>query len=284
MRLAIARDSGVLCAGVTFLPADAMASFVRDVGEGSLLSGACDRLRPDFLFVCSWDADAESVCAEVAACGTVPFWVVRGPLDAIAASRGWSEALAGTVEDSGGIAEQMDRFVDEACSSVAQAAASGAGGVVVAEDIATPTGPLLDPEYAARELMPRLGSIAQAVARVGLVSVWHSDGDVRPLVPYAAAEGFDGLHPGGLDEQTFERVLFEARRARLAVLGGISGHSLRGGGHTAVNAGVAASRLADAGGLLVSDDGGVTTAEELESLACALEAARKTFHEHGESW
>lgn|GEM_PF-740531 len=292
-RRAIAGDPDVLCLGVTFLPAGlsagaiaSLASPVSDtcrgeeptssVGQnGSLVSAVCRRLRPDFAFVCSWEPGAGSVCVEVTACGTVPLWVVRGPLDALAATHGWSHALASTVTDSQGLAEQVDRLVAEACSSVESAVTCGAGGVVVAEDVATATGFLLDPEYVTHEILPRVGTIAGAATETGLVSVWHSDGDVRSFIPHAAAEGLDAVHPGGLGAEAFERVFREARRAGMAVFGGISGGALREGGPAAVRAvGVSASLLAREGGLLVCDDGGIASAKDLGALESALQAAR----------
>jgi hypothetical protein len=55
----------------------------------------CSRLAPDFAFVESWGKPTQRrMCQAIAGCGTVPFWVVRGPLDAVASERGWSETLA----------------------------------------------------------------------------------------------------------------------------------------------------------------------------------------------
>ena len=65
-----------------------------------------------------------------------------------------------------------------------------------------------------------------------------------------------------------------ARDAGLVVLGGIEAATMLSG---ARRLGVHAGLLARAGGLLVCDDGGITSAEEVAALAGALESARDAY-------
>ncbi|MBN2848449.1 MAG: hypothetical protein JXP72_08390, partial [Coriobacteriia bacterium] len=99
-------------------------------------------------------------------------------------------------------------------------------------------------------------------------------GDIRPLLPAIARAGFVAVHAGGgLNVDAFERLFWSARAEGLAVIGGLPTVELR----NAVRAEALGSRigvLARAGGLLVSDDGGITTPLEVSALVTALAAAR----------
>lgn len=154
------------------------------------------------------------------------------------------------------------------------AVACGVGAVVAADDLAGATGPLIAPDYALEEILPRLGRIAQAAAAEGLPLVWHSDGDIRPFLAAARAEGIVAVHPGGLGPYPFRQLYSRARQLGLSVLGGIPGWAVRGGVPASIRAATSAVLLARSGGLLVCDDGGVSTGTELAALIAALHAAR----------
>ncbi len=272
---AFAGAVGPVCVGVTFLPSAAIDSLAwGGEREQPLLTAVCSRLRPDFAFVPSWEVDATRTCEAVAACGTAPLWVVRGPFDAVASSEGWRESISATIADPARLDAQLDAAVGEARASIREATACGVAGVVIAEDVAGADGPLLSPDYIISEIVPRLGRIAVAAAEEGLPVIWHTDGDPRPFIAAAARVGLDAIHPGGLGAEQFGQVFAAAREHGLAVLGGIPGEALRAGGPAVVRAGIGAGVLAAGGGLLVCDDGGVSTGEELGMLVVALQAAR----------
>jgi hypothetical protein len=275
VRFALAGGPGEPCVGVTFLPAEAVRALAWGTpADVPVVTAVCSRLSPEFAFVESWGKDALSACEAVAECGTVPFWVVRGPLDAVASERGWSETLAATVREPAALGPALDTAVDAARASVRAAAERGAGAVVVADDLAGADGPLLAPDFALAELLPRAGRIASAAAAVGLPAVWHSDGDTRAFLGAAAREGFAGVHPGGLGPDPFRQLFGSARREGLVVLGGVPGWALRSGTPSAIGAATSAALIARSGGLLVCDDGGVTTGEELGALIAALQSVR----------
>jgi hypothetical protein len=275
VRSALAGEPGAPVVGVTFLPAEAIRALAwGSTATDPLVAAVCSRLSPDFAFVESWQGDAPSVCGAVAECGTVPFWVVRGPLDHAVNARGWSETLAATVRDTGALAVQLDEGVEAARTSVRAAATCGAGAIVIADDVAGADGPLAAPDFILGELMPRLGVIARTAAEAGLPAVWHSDGDTRAFLGAAVREGFSGIHPGGLGPDPFRQLFSSARREGLVVLGGVPGWALRAGVPSALRAATSASLIARSGGLLICDDGGVSTGEELGGLIAALQAVR----------
>jgi len=275
VRFALAGGPGEPVCGVTFVAPEAVRALRwGDSASSPLITTVCSRLAPDFAFVESHVPDPGSVCASVAGCGTVPFWVVAGPLGSVASERGWPETLTATIASPAELARELDVAVEAAIGAMRVGVACGAGAVVVADDLAGERGPLVSPDYALAELLPCLGRIAAAAAAEGLPAIWHSDGDIRAFVEAAAREGFVGLHPGGLGPEPFRRLFGRARRAGLVVLGGIPGWALRAGTLSAVRAATSAALIARSGGLLVCDDGGVSTGEELGALVSALQAVR----------
>ncbi|MBE0416556.1 MAG: hypothetical protein IBX63_02190 [Coriobacteriia bacterium] len=275
VRRALAGEPGEPCTGITFLAEDAIRALAwGSSADSPLVTAVCSRLAPDFAFVESWIGDASATCQSVAGCGTVPFWVVRGPLDAVANARSWSESLAATVRDAAALAPLLDGGVEAACMSVRVAAACGAGAIVVADDLAGADGPLMAPDFALSELLPRLGVIAATAVGEDLPAIWHSDGDTRAFLGAAARGGFAGVHPGGLGPDPFRRLFGRARQEGMVVLGGLPGWALRAGVPSALRAATSASVIARSGGLLVCDDGGVSTGEEIGALIAALQTVR----------
>lgn len=276
VRRALAGDPGDPCVGVTFLADEAVRALAwGGSAEDPLLTAVCSRLSPDFAFVSSWEADAASTCERVAACGTVPFWVVRGPLDGALEASGWHETLARTAGDPGGLAPELDEAVDIARGAIGAAVECGAAAVVIADDLAGAKGLLVSPDYALTEVVPRLGRIAGFAAAEGLAAIWHSDGDIRALLGAAARAGLAGVHPGGLGPEPFRRLLGQARAEGLVVLGGLPAWALRAGVPQALQAATSASLIARSGGLLICDDGGIGTGEELGAFVAAMQAVRK---------
>lgn len=276
VRAVLDGQTGIASAGVTFVPEAAIAS-LRWGGEldahPPLARVACSRSGFDFVFVPWWERDARRVVRMAAECGTVPFAVVRGPLTAIAEQDGWTPVLRATCGAAPDLASRLDAATGAAIAQAREAAESGVFGVVVAEDVAGETGPLVAPGFVVDDLMPRISRIVSAVHGERRVAVWHSDGDVTRYLRVAAHAGFDGVHPAGLAHGDFEALRAEARPYRLTVFGSIAGSALRAGGPAAVRAGVESAVAAAAGRLLVCDDGGISSGPELAALISAVQAA-----------
>jgi hypothetical protein len=103
-------------------------------------------------------------------------------------------------------------------------------------------------------------------------AVFHSDGDVRLLLPALSQAGFAGVHLAPGARGGFGAYVDAARRAGLTPLGGIDVRSLLAEGAQAVGERAARSALAD--GLVIADDGGLSSAEELVAFGASLSAAR----------
>jgi hypothetical protein len=60
----------------------------------------------------------------------------------------------------------------------------------------------------------------------------------------------------------------------LAIIGGLEGDDMRAGEVVAIASGARAAVAAESGGMLIADDGGLTSTKEVRALFAALGAAR----------
>ena len=96
----------------------------------------------------------------------------------------------------------------------------GIEAVFCGDDIAFKTGPLLSPSWFDTHYMPRLARICQAYHRQGIRVLFHSDGNLLPILDGLVAAGIDGLNPlevlAGMDPAVVHR-----RYPHLFLAGGI---------------------------------------------------------------
>lgn len=260
-------------AGLTFAAEAVLAQVTPGCGGmAECLLSTARSLSLDFVFVDAtvpWAAEACENRGDVAVA-----WVVQGLLwPVLSESESIAEGLRRTLRDPASLEPGLDRETWRAAAHVMRGLDIGVDAIVIADDLGGAEGLLVTPEFAQAEIIPRLARIARiALGRAPVLL--HSDGDVRALLPSLHAAAFTGLHSGGVSREVFESLFWEARRNHLAVLGGIPAAVLGRGRVPAIQAGTRMAMLAQAGGLLVADDGGITTAEELESYSAAVGAAR----------
>ena len=65
--------------------------------------------------------------------------------------------------------------------------------VLMGEDICTQRGPMVSPEFLEKYYMPELKRGLKPLLDVGCRPVWHSDGDVRPIMDMLIDSGIGGL-------------------------------------------------------------------------------------------
>jgi hypothetical protein len=261
--------------GLTFVPHKALGLVAGGVrGPVEDLSEACVSLGASFAFVPAgeaWAADAVDALVEV---DVAPLWSVSGPLWPVIESWGEMAGLRATLTHPVVVGERLQARLDSILDLVSSGADAGARALVLAEDLAGTDGPLVAPDFAIAELLPRYARVVETARALGMPAVFHSDGDVRPLLPAIARAGFVAVHAGGgLGFEAFDRLFWAAREAGLAVIGGLLTGEL-GNAARAEALGSTIGVLAQAGGLLVADDGGITTEREVAGLVTALEAAR----------
>ncbi len=264
--------------GLTFVPPDVLGvvgGAAAATDEPAVrLAGACTTLGASFAFVSAaeeWATDAARLLTEQ---GTAVLWAIDGPLWPVIREHGELAGLRSTLTEPERIGRAIDERLDGVLAGIATGARLGARAIVLAEDLAGSSGPLIAPDFAIAELLPRYARIVQAAGALDLCCVLHSDGDVRPLLPAIARAGFVAIHAGGgLDFQRFDKLFWAARDTGLAVIGGLMTGDL-GNGIRAEAIGSTVGVVAEAGGLLVADDGGITTHDQMRGLITALEVAR----------
>lgn len=262
--------------GLTFVPPEALDPLARgEVLPSQALAEAAVQLKAAFAFVPAGAAWAAEACEALTHAGVAVFWVLDGPLWPVIQSYGIQEGLRATLLAPDEVAARLDERLEESLALAARGVELGARAFVIAEDLAGNEGPLVAPDFAIEVLIPRLHLIVTAATRVGLPVVLHSDGDIRPLLGALGRAGFAGVHAGGgLDLDGFERLFWAARRAGLAVIGGLQTVELGRGFPLAEALGSRLGVLAQAGGLLLADDGGITEPLQVATLVAALMAAR----------
>jgi len=86
------------------------------------------------------------------------------------------------------------------CRLVAQAVREGIypHAVLLGEDICTQRGPMISPDFMEQYYAPQLRAGLEPLLEVGCRPVWHSDGDVRPIMDMlldCGVQGFQGFQP-----------------------------------------------------------------------------------------
>lgn len=261
--------------GLTFVSDGALAPVTGSTGDPAHdLAEASEALGASFAFVPGGEPWAAEAVTALADAGVAPLWAVSGPLWPVIEAHGAMQGLRETLTRPREIGAEIDGALHAVVSRAQLGAQLGARAVVVAEDLAGSEGPLVAPDFAIAELLPRYERIVRAARSLGMPAVFHSDGDIRLLLPAIARAGFVAVHAGGgLGFEAFDRLFWAARDAGLAVMGGLLTAELRNAAR-AEAIGSTIGVLARAGGMFVADDGGITTTQEMAGLVTALAAAR----------
>lgn len=264
-------------AGVTWLPDEVLEVLSAETGPGApaqALVTLCAHLSLDFVFVPANRAWSRVAVERLHRAGTAACWAVPGVLGRAAERLGWAETLRRSAGDPGALAAELDAALHAALEEVRQGLAYGCGAVVVADDVAGATGWLVSPDFAFDALMPCYRALAGQVQSGGAAAIFHSDGDIRLLMSALARGGFSAVHIAGLDIDAIGVQWRAARGAGLLSLGGLRAASIA---LEPAELGERAGQMALAGGLLVCDDGGISTAEQVSAFEVALSAARQTY-------
>jgi len=265
-------------AGISWLPPGTLGCG-DGIGDGAeSLAATVRELELDFAFVPAEEPWAADAVERVHDAGAVALWAVSGVLGRLGSRLGWTEALRLSAAQPEVLVGPLAEALHRALVSARAGSAAGADLVLVADDLAGAAGPLVSPDFALDALMPCYRSIAAAVFGQGTPAAFHSDGDVRTLMPSLARAGFSALHLAGITPESLGASIDAAHAAGLAALGGVVAVSL---GDDPEVAGRRAGREARQRRLLVCDDGGLATAEDVAAYKRALKAARTAYSEEG---
>jgi len=93
----------------------------------------------------------------------------------------------------------MDIFVDWACRAVAKINDLGFDLMIIPEDLAWKQGPLFSPQIIRELFLPRMKKVAE---KIKLPWIYHSDGNLRPILDDLLTLGMNGLaniEPNAMD-------------------------------------------------------------------------------------
>ncbi|NTU70597.1 MAG: hypothetical protein HGB10_02050 [Coriobacteriia bacterium] len=276
---ALAGELSARAFGLAWLPGALLDAVARDTGapgRADSLAAFAASVPVDLAFVAAGESYASDAVAALQAADVAAVWAVDGVLSRVSRAVGWVEALRMTVAEPEHLTARLDTARAEVLVDVGRGIACGADAVLVADELAGASGPLVAPDFVLATLMPHYHRVSNTVRQEGLPLIFHSDGDTRAFMPALAAGGFTGVHLASLDAERFVECATTARSAGLVVLGGIGVQDLAAIGSR--RAGERGARAALAvGGVIVSDDGGASAERELPALAAAIEAARSVI-------
>ena len=267
-----------LVTGLAWLPAEALAEQPEATGGldgGASRAAIASTLDLDLAFVDAAAPGATAGVEELHAADVAAIWSIDGVFGRVASVLGWMETLRMSAAEPGALAARLDAALHDALVGLRAGLAAGADAVLVADDLAGPAGPLLSPDYAHDALLPCYRRLALEAQLGDVPALFHSDGDIRALVPALARAGFSGIHFAGVEPIVFSASGTATRAAGLVVLGGIEARALPE--HARDQGERAAAYAHSFGRAIVCDDGGITTAEQVTGLATAFTAAREAF-------
>lgn len=280
--LALLRGGGTgFAAGVSWVPDEVLDALdTEGRGRADALVALAHALQLDFAFVPAdrpWSLEAVDRLHHV---GIAAVWAVSGVFERVAERHGWAEALRMTAGEPDSLASELDQALHHSMADARIGLDAGCGALVVADDLSSNAGWLVVPDFALDALIPCYRQLAVQAAVTGAAAAFHSDGDVRVLLQALARAGYSAVHVGGLRHDAFAATWRAARGVGMATMGGVEAASLS---EDAEKSGELSGQMALAGQLLVCDDGGITTADDVAAFSAALEAARREYESGLES-
>jgi len=134
------------------------------------------------------------------------------------------EALSfALVDDPSLVRDVFERYVDWTIPIIRRLPETGCDYITNSDDIAYKNGPMVSPVTFRSTFMPGLRRIADAIHETDLPWVYHSDGDLTPIMDDLISLGMQAIHPfepGAMDIEECKRLYGD----RLCMYGNIDLH------------------------------------------------------------
>ncbi len=236
--------------------------------DRSTLSAA-QTVRADFVFVEASSPGAAARAAALKAEGIEPAWAVCGPFVRVARERGWASVMRDSLKDPRGVCGAVRAAMRSVLEATGLGVSVGARAFVLADEIATSAGWLVDPAFVRRDLVRMYRPFVEAVEAAGGFAMLHSDGDVSDEAASLAGTGFRAVHgaSGGMTSGAARRL----RAAGIVPAGGVAVVTARSCLAEAVDA---ASAAMMEGPMLVCDDGAISSPEDVAVVGRVLAELR----------
>jgi hypothetical protein len=204
--------------------------------------------------------------------------------DPVLLGMGLEHFAYGLADDPGFVSELLGMYADWATRLVRALGGVGFDFVWFTDDLAYGSGPMMSPKVFREVFVPPLRRVAGAVAAVGLPWAFHSDGDLRPILPDLLSLGMNALHPiepGVMDIRELKREIGGA----VCLIGNVDvGELLALGTPEAVREAVRClvRDVAPGGGYMVSSSNSIASFCRPENVVAMAQAVRE-FGEYGET-
>jgi uroporphyrinogen decarboxylase len=114
-----------------------------------------------------------------------------GPMTASYLAMGFERFFVGLFDGPALVRQVMDARTDWCIAQYRKAVSLGAEVLVLGDDVAFRDGPMISPRLYRDWVLPCHRRIVEAL---DAPVIWHSDGDIRSLLPSAVEAGFVGVH------------------------------------------------------------------------------------------
>ncbi len=185
------------------------------------------------------------------------------------------EAFSYALVDNRGLVDKiLSAYADWTICVLEHVHNAGVDFVWSMDDIAYKTAPMFSPAVFRQVFLPEMGRVAQAIKGAKLPWVYHSDGNLTPLLDDLLSLGMDGLHPiepGAMDIG----VVKERYGHRLCIVGNIDLHYTLTRGSTGEVDSEVRERIAQigkGGGYIVSSANTLTSYCKVENVLAMRDA------------
>lgn len=144
----------------------------------------------------AFESDYRALAGQIAPCALVGNYYRKVGLMSLYGGYGWENFAALLAEEP----DLVDAFTERTTRESLQAIAAmnppaGMPAAFLAEDFANGTGPMLSPAFLRKAFFPRIERLVDAYHRKGIRVLFHSDGNLHPVLDDLVACGIDALNP-----------------------------------------------------------------------------------------
>lgn len=171
----------------------------------------------------------------------------------------------------------MDKVLEANMQVVRNAIQAGAEVVVLGDDYAHNTGPLMSPALFEKMILPRLVKMVSLIHEEGAFCIKHSDGNIYPILDMIVSTGCDGLNPiepvAGMDLATVKRLVGD----RVCLVGNIDCGELLSHGTPEQVAETVKQAIEDGGGgggFILSSSNSIHSSVDPANFAAMVDAGR----------
>jgi uroporphyrinogen decarboxylase len=109
--------------------------------------------------------------------------------------RGFEDLILDMHSNPTFVDQLFDKLLEFYLSAGRRMAEIGVDVYVLSDDVAMQTGPIISPRLWRRYIKPRLAKLVCALKQKGMFVLYHSDGNLEPLIPDLIETGIDALNP-----------------------------------------------------------------------------------------